>query len=238
MLPVVSAPSVRGICAINDPAAVEWLDKKVGILHSDVRWNNVMHRRIDGKVYGVLNDFDLAREKSSTQPSSRQRTGTRPFMSIDSLKMKPEEFHPRAHHDLESLYYVLMITITHYQLVKENQALKLPPCIVLGKGVLPCSGWFQPYSTNKMLGEAKRGHFSNNILDEVSESFSALKPWINQLRRAFKAGFDKRSEYYESEDQLPPLNEETIGGHITLAGFIKDVKGLVEVRATDLNLQL
>ncbi|KAJ6545317.1 hypothetical protein B0H19DRAFT_1380009 [Mycena capillaripes] len=37
-----------------------WLFEKANILHRDISRNNLMYRRIDGKVYGVLNDFDLS----------------------------------------------------------------------------------------------------------------------------------------------------------------------------------
>ncbi|KAJ3986086.1 protein kinase [Lentinula detonsa] len=38
----------------------QWLYECAGILHRDLSIGNIMFRRIDGKVYGVLNDFDLS----------------------------------------------------------------------------------------------------------------------------------------------------------------------------------
>ncbi|KAJ6572696.1 hypothetical protein DFH09DRAFT_891427, partial [Mycena vulgaris] len=57
------------------------------IMHRDISRNNLMHRRIGGKIYGVLNDFDLSvvmgKEPRST---SKQRTGTEPYMAMDLLE--------------------------------------------------------------------------------------------------------------------------------------------------------
>ena len=52
----------------------------------------MMYRKKDGKIFGVLNDYDLAIFKSNNTPSSRNRTGTRPFMAIDLLG-NPTDLH-------------------------------------------------------------------------------------------------------------------------------------------------
>jgi len=67
--------------------------------------NNMMYRKKDGKIIGVLNDYDLAIFKVNSISSSRACTGTRPFMAIDLLG-KPADLH-RYRHDLESMFYVI-----------------------------------------------------------------------------------------------------------------------------------
>ncbi|KAJ7770470.1 hypothetical protein B0H16DRAFT_1410652 [Mycena metata] len=67
-----------------------WLYENARIMHRDISRNNLMYRRIDGKVYGVLNDFDLSAHLDKESPStSKQRTGTEPYMAIDLLVNGP-----------------------------------------------------------------------------------------------------------------------------------------------------
>jgi hypothetical protein len=71
-----------------------------------------------GKIYGVLNDFDLSYQMTDEhptpdQPSSNQRTGTLPFMAIDLLRDNPTVHGYR--HDLESFMWVILFHIGQYQ---------------------------------------------------------------------------------------------------------------------------
>ncbi|KAJ4471209.1 protein kinase [Lentinula lateritia] len=93
----------------------QWLYECVGILHRDLSSGNIMYRRIDGKVYGVLNDFDLSSRVRDMDkgPTSNQRTGTRPFMSVDLLSPVWEGGH-LYRHDLESLFYIMLCLACRY----------------------------------------------------------------------------------------------------------------------------
>ncbi|GAW08200.1 other 1 protein kinase [Lentinula edodes] len=87
-------------------AGYRWLYERPKIMHRDVSISNLMFHRIDGKLYGVLNDFDLATFHDGSVPSiSKQRTGTTPFMARDLLEHPPPRHFYR--HDLESFLYVL-----------------------------------------------------------------------------------------------------------------------------------
>ncbi|KAJ3898191.1 protein kinase [Lentinula edodes] len=94
----------------------QWLYECVGILHRDLSSGNIMYRRIDGKVYGVLNDFDLSSRVRDMDkgPTSNQRTGTRPFMSVDLLSPVWEGGH-LYRHDLESLFYIMLCLACRYE---------------------------------------------------------------------------------------------------------------------------
>ncbi|KAJ3784987.1 hypothetical protein GGU10DRAFT_270293, partial [Lentinula aff. detonsa] len=87
-----------------------WLYECAGILHRDLSIGNIMFRRIDGRVYGVLNDFDLSSfvRDMVKGPSSDFRTGTRPFMSVDLLNPKWNGGH-LYRHDLESLFFIMIL---------------------------------------------------------------------------------------------------------------------------------
>jgi serine/threonine protein kinase len=100
----------------------QWLYMKPGIFHRDISVNNMMYRKKDGKVFGVLNDYDLAIFKSNNAPSSKTRTGTKPFMAIDLLG-NPDDVHCYRH-DLESMFYVIVYVTSRYH---EGQELDDPP---------------------------------------------------------------------------------------------------------------
>ncbi|KAJ6521736.1 hypothetical protein B0H19DRAFT_1203531 [Mycena capillaripes] len=91
-----------------------WLFEKANIMHRDISRNNLMYRRIDGKIYGVLNDFDLSvvlgNEPRST---SKQRTGTEPYMAVDLLVTDTPPPH-LYRFDLESLFYVIAYIVCQY----------------------------------------------------------------------------------------------------------------------------
>ncbi|KAJ7679237.1 hypothetical protein DFH06DRAFT_1415212 [Mycena polygramma] len=85
-----------------------WLYETPKILHRDISVTNLTFRKIQGKVYEVLNDFDLAEfyDPAERPPSSKQRTGSKPYMAIDLLVPDPPQHQYR--HDLESFLYVIV----------------------------------------------------------------------------------------------------------------------------------
>ncbi|KAJ3741415.1 protein kinase [Lentinula detonsa] len=93
-----------------------WLYKCAGILHRDLSIGNIMFRRIEGKVYGVLNDFDLSSfvHDMGKGPASDFRTGTRPFMSVDLLDPTWKGGH-LYRHDLESLFFIMSCLACRYE---------------------------------------------------------------------------------------------------------------------------
>ncbi|KAE9410256.1 hypothetical protein BT96DRAFT_983813 [Gymnopus androsaceus JB14] len=54
----------------------EWLYEHARVLHGEISEVNLMFRRIDGKIYGVLNDFDLSFsvDRLKNGPSSDHRS--------------------------------------------------------------------------------------------------------------------------------------------------------------------
>ncbi|KAJ7225847.1 hypothetical protein GGX14DRAFT_348735 [Mycena pura] len=114
------APAFRDIFA-----AYRWLCEDVKIMHRDISINNLMVRYKNGLRYGVLNDLDLVIEMNTDLlPTSKQRTGTKPFMARDLL-CDNLQGNPTPHlyrYDLESLFYVLVFLTTHYDNGEEIQS--------------------------------------------------------------------------------------------------------------------
>ncbi|KAF8900383.1 hypothetical protein CPB85DRAFT_1325781 [Mucidula mucida] len=79
-----------------------WLYDHPRILHRDISLRR-------GRICGVLNDFDLSSFRDTMGPLSEQRTGTRPFMSRDLHRKEAVSTRHLYRHDLESLFYVLLL---------------------------------------------------------------------------------------------------------------------------------
>ncbi|KAJ3808913.1 protein kinase [Lentinula aff. lateritia] len=96
----------------------QWLYECAGIFHRDLSSGNIMFRRKEGRIYGVLNDFDLSSriEDINENPTFNvvNHTGTRPFMSYDLLNSSWKGGH-LYRHDLESLFYIILCLACRYR---------------------------------------------------------------------------------------------------------------------------
>ncbi|KAJ3935921.1 MAG: hypothetical protein NXY57DRAFT_1035691 [Lentinula lateritia] len=90
-----------------------WVYTYPQMLHRDINHGNIMVRVKDGKKCGVLNDWDLAiwLDKRDGTSTSRLRTGTRPYMAHEQHSPRWKGPH-RYRHDLESLFYVILLLAT------------------------------------------------------------------------------------------------------------------------------
>ncbi|KAG8917850.1 hypothetical protein FRC02_002828 [Tulasnella sp. 418] len=93
---------------------------KLGIRHRDISAANLMYYRHQGRVMGVLNDYDLSTltpPGCDQGPTGTDRTGTLPFMALDLLQ--PEalagEVEHQYRHDFESFIWVLTWIAHRYQ---------------------------------------------------------------------------------------------------------------------------
>ena len=86
-----------------------------GLHHRDISSDNLMYDRDEKRrVIGVLNDFDLS-VVMGVEPlsTSKQRTGTEPFMARDLLVLGTSPPH-LYRFDLESLFYVMLWVTCQY----------------------------------------------------------------------------------------------------------------------------
>ncbi|KAJ3820986.1 protein kinase [Lentinula raphanica] len=86
-----------------------WVYTYPKILHRDISDGNIMFREEEGKIYGVLNDWDLALLDPETEksPTSKFRTGTKPFLAHEQHDFNWTGPH-RYRHDMESMFYVIL----------------------------------------------------------------------------------------------------------------------------------
>ncbi|KAJ6580325.1 hypothetical protein B0H10DRAFT_904714 [Mycena sp. CBHHK59/15] len=184
-----------------------WLYEGPKIMHRDVSISNLMFQRIDGKLYGILNDFDLAAFHDGSVPStSKQRTGTKPYMASDLLTHPPPKHYYR--HDLESFLYVLAFLTCDIRAPNST----LGTWIDLGMAALQ---------------DAKGFLLASKGFPPQKPAFEGFDFWITLLRRLFSEGISKRTRHKDDDffarrtGALPPLDfdHETLGGCVTFATF-------------------
>ena len=83
---------------------------KLGIYHCDVNDGNLVFVRKNGHTFGVLIDFNLA-VIVDIPNENQNRTGTRPFMTIELL-LTEEPIKCHYKHDAESFFWVVVYNST------------------------------------------------------------------------------------------------------------------------------
>lgn len=188
-------------------------------MHRDISVRNLMTRKRGDRIYGVLNDFDLATHFSRTEASSKQRTGTQPFMAIDLLKPNPPGHLYR--HDLESFFYVLVWIIVrfHNGRVIETR---------------PLQEWED--SGRDVLSGLKSGFLLTYVANPTA-NYGSLFDWADRLKQIFMAGYAslaqfqaelKRAEATRSPSGLAsPFDFNTLGDNITFDKFQEILTGVI-----------
>ena len=216
-----------------------WLYEEVGILHRDPSMSNIMYRRVGKKVYGVLTDFDLSSWRadltSDYTKTSQQRTGTPPFMAYGLLRGS-DPLH-LYRHDVESLFYVMLILATHYEIAIPKGRKKAVLRKRQGVEELPFTRWFNQPSY-EMLGESKYYFLSTTNGVVLSPGFGDFRDWIDAIRSSFLEGVLAElthkvllSRGEGSGPAAPPYDNETLGGHIdslTLTSPAHKLQGKLE----------
>ena len=204
-----------------------------------------MYRMIKGKVYGVLTDYDLASWATSLTddyaPTSQQRTGTPPFMAVGMLNGM-DALH-LYRHDLESLFYIMVILATHYEI--EGPKKGRGGGVRMRGGELPFEEWFDEPSYKK-LASFKRTFLSECKNLDLSPTLEDFRDWLLDLRASLASGFQAKDRHnYQQEkkqrllmkkskqagDKAKPakpatFDDETLGGHIKYSDLIRPARHL------------
>jgi hypothetical protein len=191
------------------PPGYRWLYEYAGIIHRDISLDNLMLRKVDDKVYGVLNDMDLAVIVGVESASSKQRTGTKPFMAIDLLQLEPPVHMYR--HDLESMFYVLVWITSRFHDGKE---------IVDA----PLQEWADEGGV-ALVSEKYR--FIMSEPPQPTPAFNPLGCWVVSLQTMIRDGFSAKAKYrselaiaVRSKAAYPStFKDETLGGFVTFDKF-------------------
>ena len=220
----------------HDGSVHRWLYDN-GILHRDLSMSNIMYRFTREKVYGVLMDYDLASWRASLKSEhTKGPVGTPPFMA-HGLLTGSDPVH-LYRHDLESIFYVMLIATTHYEVQAfswEEDGGLLPR-----EGNQPFWAWFEEQPDYPVLGALKSRFFSGEGVIEISSSFTGFYYWFEKLCYPFCYGFRAKRVYGRrtqerlrnlqeqnqlggpsDDDELPPFDDETLGGYLTYSKVIE-----------------
>ena len=188
-------------------------------------------------MYGVLVDYDLASWKDSLakdyKRTSEQRTGTPPFMAHRLLD-GTDPLH-LYRHDLEALFYVMVILATRYEIGACGISKRVPE----EKKTLDFQDWFDT-SDYKKLATMKSDFFANQETYNVSSSFPGFYDWLQHLRASLSGGIQARVQYEFGKNLRHLLPEgapgqakekstfdyETLGGYVTHSAFFTSTRTL------------
>ena len=206
-----------------------------GVLHRNLSLNNIMCRIVkvedNAHVYGVLTDYNLsswgASLKSDYIKTSQPRTGTPPYMAHELL-MGASDIH-LYRHDVESLFYVMLLLCARHEFDLSDEA-KWP--LVMREGELPYDDWFNEPKYAK-LGIFKESFFTRTEPVELSPAFEDIHKWLLHLQYCFSDGFELKYSYKkrkeragDSAGELPPFDDETLGGKIDYSSLIEPISHL------------
>ena len=174
----------------------------------------MLRKKAPNLISGVLSDFDLSIpiERMTNSPSSKQRTGTKPYMAIELLQHPPPTHLYR--HDLESLFYVIVILTSRYH---EGRELTENP---------PLQAWFD-LGADDLSGRKESFMMNRGVAPQPTLHFQKIEGVISSMRKMFRHAFLAQADYIDKKRKMvagekqavPEFDESTLGGHINFDKF-------------------
>ncbi|KAG7097787.1 hypothetical protein E1B28_005106 [Marasmius oreades] len=208
----LTAPEELRLAFKNIVYCHQWLVTVPGIMHRDVSINNLMFRVKGDRKFGVLNDFDLACTlDEDRQSSSKQRTGTKPFIARDLLTLAKESDTLQKHfvwYDLELMVYVFAWIICCYE---DGREIQNPPF----------EGWCKGNLVDVRRQKSDWMHRSVEH-QPITPQYESLRRILESLRTQLRHGYNARDEYLAPDfpSGLPPFKHETLGDHVTYSTIL------------------
>ncbi|KAK0490358.1 hypothetical protein IW261DRAFT_1387679 [Armillaria novae-zelandiae] len=222
----------------------KWLYDHPRILHRDISMANIMYRMDgEGNIFGVLIDFDLSALIPIEEAKSLRRMGTPPYMAFDLLKEKNDSGPHLYCHDLEALFYVMLMICCRHSIIR-----KVQPQGTSQLEEIPAHfyRWFDRSMSWNILADMKISFFFDNKPLPVSRCFKGFCPCLNAIRRNFSRDIAARNDAKEEADPAPrrplppdiniqhralvspppkktitePFDNATLGGHVDYTRFL------------------
>jgi hypothetical protein len=213
-------------------SAYRLLYEHTKVIHGDISLHSLKYRKADGEIYGVLIDYDLPLffKNSKQGPSTKQQMGTMSYMALDLIL--PTLTKRLYRHDLESLFYVIVVLVTRYD---GGEEIEDPPF----------QDWFEPEPewlrivkfepTPKWLKSVKYS-FLRELPAQPTSTFENLGYFLLRMRIMFSDGYlaqhkHKISVRLTRMDKNPKttsvdqaildseFNDETLGGNVDFDKF-------------------
>ena len=187
-------------------------------MHRDISRQNLMYRRVNGKVNGVLIDFDLASSRNSTTKSHKGvRIGTRPFMAVSlHLEIFQDEIPDhRERFDLESIFYVVYWDARFYD---KGRKVVLPGSVAQNS----YNDWI---TYNDETAIAVKEHTLTTLNPDITAFFRPLiNSWLLSLGELFYDGYGKlkkvrndllaKGEKLGKDWEIEGFDYDTLGGNV------------------------
>ncbi|KAF9021085.1 hypothetical protein BDZ89DRAFT_1163943 [Hymenopellis radicata] len=185
-----------------------WIYDYPRIMHRDLSQGNIMWHVRKGRICGVLNDFDLSSYRGASGGSSKQRTGTRPYMAHE-LHDLDTNGDPPVHlyrHDLESIFYVIILLTCAYAL---NTELSDSGSYLHAVKSSPCRLWLS--MTDTQLYKEKCvliTDLNGRSIPDPDDSFKGFAVWINQIHAQFEMGMINKARARRAAATAALLDDE------------------------------
>ncbi|KAJ4469286.1 kinase-like domain-containing protein [Lentinula aciculospora] len=191
-----------------------WAWKYPKILHRDISQGNIMVREKDGEKYGVLNDWDLSSwiNEQRDGPTSKFRTGTKPYMAHEQHSYGWQGPH-RFRHDLESLFYVILLLACLYTSPSAKHTAPMSP----SAQDFEYEEWHK--QDDRFLYQTKA--FVINVhawTPPVLPFFLGFTVWLINLQRALGYGFFALREHWDFlrlDKQFKSFDQDTLDNYLS-----------------------
>ncbi|KAJ4489808.1 hypothetical protein C8R41DRAFT_981534 [Lentinula lateritia] len=191
------------------------------ILHRDISIGNIMVREKNGQKYGVLNDWDLASWLSTQNEvsTSKFRTGTKPYMAHEQHSSDWQGPH-RFRHDLESLFYVILLLVSLYS--SPTEKVRFP-----STGDHRYEKWHKE-DDSFLDGRKSKIINGGNWQSFPQPFFSGFTLWLAALQKNLRRGIFNLENHKHAvlaasqplkpgrrPPQVPFFDEDTLGGYFS-----------------------
>ncbi|KAF8883212.1 hypothetical protein CPB85DRAFT_395418 [Mucidula mucida] len=177
-------------------AVHRWIYDYPRIMHRDLSHGNIMWHVRKSRICGVLNDFDLS---SSRDASSKQRTGTLPFMAHELHRLDING-DPPIHlyrHDLESIFYIIVL-LTCANALKKKPGKDGSYLHAIESS--PYHSWFSMTDEQLFYKKYQMMLYNRRSIPVPDNSFKDFAFWIRRLHKSFGQGMNNRTLWQLAAD--------------------------------------
>ena len=177
-------------------------------------------READGKVYGLLIDWDIScfldEADGSTSSIPHLRTGTTPFMAIDLQRQTVGNTAAAYHrycHDLESFFWLLVWAVVHFDLTNKRRL----NCV----NAQWTGSWEDSVRFKRDL--LNNGDVLDEVLDDALDMWEdVVKRWIKPLVRMLDNARQCSMRWDDNDSKV--FDDDAYAKGLTFEAFVHTIK--------------